>query len=764
MEVHNVPRRKLKARRPAAVREPNNLPTPLTSFVGRQSDVGALRKLIREARLVTLVGPGGIGKSRLAIEVARHTPDRFPDGVWWIDLTPIDDPQQVDGAVATALHLGGFASAHDALTSWLANKRTMLVLDNCEHVVLACATLCRTLLRDCPDLSLLATSREPVGIEGEARWPVAPLTELDAVSLFEQRGRLVLPAFKVTPANREEVTQICRRLDALPLAIELAASKLGAMSEREISRQLAQSFRLLSARLSDDSRHRTMTAAIDWSYRLLTETEAALFRRLSVFQGGFTLEVATVICADELVADVTGTLGSLVEKSLVALDRLDDGTARYRMLEAQRAYAQEKLAVAGETDWTEKRRYDSFYAACKAFHDEPDRPRGSLEERRWQGEIVNTWAALTWARAHEADLGLGLASVAEFAFYGDLARGRAWLTDLLASSPGQGRARMLATTIAASLAYRQGDNTARLSLAQASEEMARGLGDDAARAHALHRVGGALLDLGRLDEAETTLNQALGLMERLMESPGDIRHERLLRTIKNDLGVLALYQGRFESARATLTNLVELRRASRVAESVYAVSGTLLMLAEAEFGCGQPEPAEKLWKESLAMARETEELLVVFGSIVGLARSATARGEHVRSIRLAAVEDRWSKEFATRGPAWFLDRLRASQETSRAKLGPERSGRAWAEGMAMSLDRAIDYAMEVKTPADHPLSRREFEVAVLVSEGLSNRAIAERLHLSDRTAESHVKNICDKLGFNSRSQVAAWVAARKPAS
>src|SRR5215472_8301553 len=357
--------------------------------------------------------------------------DRWPDGVWWIDLTSIQDAHQVAGVVAGALQLPGFGTALDVVTSWLAHKKTLLVLDNCEHVIPGCADLCRSALRRCTELSILATSRAPIGIAGEARWPLAPLIERDAMSLFEERGRLVIPDFRITTTNQNDVAQICHRLDALPLAIELATSRLGAMSEREISHQLMHSFELLSGRQLDDPRHRTMTAAIDWSYGLLTENEAALFRRLSVFQGGFTLDSATEVCTDNVVSDVTNTLGSLVDKCMVVVDRLDDGDARYKLLEVQSAYAEEKLASAGESEIVLKRHYDHFRAAAAAFNDDVFFGLGTIVKRPRLRESGNVWAALRWGRAHEADLGLSLASKAEFVFYANVGQGRSWLTDLL---------------------------------------------------------------------------------------------------------------------------------------------------------------------------------------------------------------------------------------------------------------------------------------------------------------------------------------------
>jgi predicted ATPase/class 3 adenylate cyclase/DNA-binding CsgD family transcriptional regulator len=738
--------------------ERTNLPSPLTSFVGRQADIGALRKLIKEARLITLLGPGGIGKSRLAIEVARGESDRWPDGVWWVDLTSIEDPQQVPGAVAEALNIRGNGPALQVVNSWLKRKRTLLVLDNCEHVVAGCAELGRTALEHCPELSILATSREPVGISGERRWPIAPLSEPDAMSLFEQRGRLVFPDFTVAEGNRNEVAHICRRLDELPLAIELAASRLGVMSERDISSQLVQGFDLLSARRSDQSRHRTMTATIDWSYRLLSEDEAALFRRLSVFHGGFTLESAAKVCADQRVPDVTGSLASLVEKSMVVVDRLEDGDTRYRLLDVQHTYAEEKLASSEESERIQQSHYKYFLAA-DAIHGPVSGGGGLLVEKRKRRETANVWAALKWAREHEPDLGLSLASEVGFVFDADLARSRRWLTDLLARSPSQGRARVVATLFAAKVAGQQGDANEHLRLAQAAKEMAREAGETGELAMAIHDIGMAQQDLGQLEAAETAFNEALTLTERSSDIRSDLP---ILEYINNDLGCLRLCQGRFQEARTLLADRVTSLRAHPI-QSVFTLSATLESLASAELGCGEIDRAEEIWREALGIARQVDDSRGVIVCMGGLARSATARGDHLRALRLAAAHARLSEEFSRRDQTWWLEQLGHSQEISRAKLGSQKSDAAWKEGTAMSLERAIEYALEDRANVEVDsgvLSRREIEVARLVSLGATNREIGVKLFLSERTIEGHVDRIRNKLGFRSRAEIAAWAVER----
>src|SRR3989441_5145845 len=300
---------------------PSNLPVHLTTFVGREPELRSLKSLVRSARIVTLTGTGGAGKSRLAVEVAGATRDAWPDGVWWVPLAAESD---VGAAVVANLELPGRGSPRQVASSWLASRRALLILDNCEHLVAECASFANALLERCPSLTILATSREPLGVPGEVRWPVSSLGDPDALNLFEARARLVVPDFKVAQSNREPVSAICDRLDRLPLAIEMAAARLDLMSEPELLSNLTDGFRLLaSGARTVPERQQTMAAAIDWSHRLLTADEAQLFRRLAVFHGGFTLDAVRSICSDAA-GDSVGALTGLVQKSMPGAERLED--------------------------------------------------------------------------------------------------------------------------------------------------------------------------------------------------------------------------------------------------------------------------------------------------------------------------------------------------------------------------------------------------------------------------------------------------------
>src|ERR1700687_3394799 len=306
----------VRGRQPSAA--PNNLPHHLTSFVGREAELRSLKELLGKARMVTLTGTGGAGKSRLATEVARPNPNLWPDGIWWIELAATDD---VSGAVVATLQLPGRGPAQDVIDSWLAARKALLVLDNCETLVPECAAFCQRVLERCTQLNIIATSREPLGVPGEARWPVASLRDPDAIQLFEERARLASPGFKMATGNLDPVTRICERLDRLPLAIEMAAARIDVMSEQELLSNLNDRFRFLkSGTRTAPQRQQTMAAAIDWSHRMLSDDEGRLFRRLAVFQGGFTAEGAEAVCSAGVEPNLIDVLTRLVQKSMVVAD------------------------------------------------------------------------------------------------------------------------------------------------------------------------------------------------------------------------------------------------------------------------------------------------------------------------------------------------------------------------------------------------------------------------------------------------------------
>ena len=476
-----------------------NLPTQLTNFVGRQAEIDRLREALTGGRLVTLTGAGGVGKTRLAVHVAAKLADQFSDGVCYVDLAPITHPGVVPLTVARALGLPDLPgrSTMDTLLRFIRDRQMLVVLDNCEHLLDACAELVVALLGGAPRLTMLATSREPIGVSGEGTWRVPSLSLTDeAIELFADRARLGQPDFAVSDDNAATVTEICRRLDGIPLAIELAAAWVRALSLAEIVDGLHDRFRLLTGgSRSAVRRQQTLRASVDWSHALLTDTERILFRRLAVFLGGFDLEAAQAVAGSAEVEryQVLDQLTLLVDKSLAIAENAG-GRTRYRLLETVRQYALEKLGESGEADAVRTRHRDHYTAMAALL----DTPAGADYERRLEPaetEIDNLRAAFGWSREHsETELALALASSLQplWLARGRILEGRAWFhTVLTAVDPhlevvAAVRARALADKACLDIFV---DPAASMDQAEQALTIAREANDQALLARALTACG-----------------------------------------------------------------------------------------------------------------------------------------------------------------------------------------------------------------------------------------------------------------------------------
>jgi non-specific serine/threonine protein kinase len=692
------------------------------------------------------------------VELATACLSRWPDGVWWVELAPLNDSDQVPGAVLAAMELPGEGPAQDVVNAWLTDKRALLLLDNCEHLVDACAKFCEQALKRCPELTVIATSRESLQVPGEARWPVSSLARADSVRLFEARGRLSRPEFKVGPGNLEPVTEICQRLDGLPLAIELAAARLTMMTEREIVDQLADRFRLLTAGVrSAPKRHQTIRAAIDWSHRLLTEDEARLFRRLSVFRGGFTLESAEAVCSDGARSVLT-SLTALVQKSMVEVESTDGTAGRYRLLESLRAYAEERLLAASDAQPTKRRHYEYFRSALPLRTMNPGQssaPSFSVADQEWKRrERDNLWAALRWARDNTMDMGLSFAPDVTLVGYIDPSQARTLLQDLLDNSPARGLPRARALRRAAVVAAFQGDYEGSVSLAEAGVRLGRELGDTQELGHILMTLGQSRQGRGDFDGALQALEEAISLAD----GGGNIFLATVARTC---LGELALQRGDYASARDILAECVA---QSRSAPNIWLMADCLGSLAQAQLGLGDRQAAAASWQESLSVSRDINNRPIIIVCLAGFSCLAGARGDDRRALRLGAIADRLAAEWSMRLDPMQLKQLEDSHRQSVTRLGKTRSDEAWNDGWGLTAERAIEYALggdEPEAPVETgPLSRREREVTQLVAAGLTNRQIAERLFITERTAEGHVERIRHKLELRSRVEVATWAVAR----
>jgi predicted ATPase len=484
---------------------PNNLPTQTSTFIGRKRELASAVERLQTTRLLTLTGPGGSGKTRLALHLAADLLERFPDGVWLIELAPVSDPAGIGPTLAAAAHIGERPgrSTLDTITDWLRSRRVLLVLDNCEHLVAACADVADSILRSCPDVTIIATSREGLNVAGEALMPVPslrlptgeklpPLDELreyEAISLFVERCAAFQPEFALTEENAADVVRICRRLDGVPLALELAAARVRVLSVAQVAKRLDDRFRLLTGGGRNAvARQQTLRGLIDWSYDLLSEPERLLLRRLSIFVGGSTLEAAEAVCGGDGIESeaILELLAHLVDKSLVVMQE-SGGAARYAMLETIREYAREKLVDSGEADSLRRRHFEHFFHTITGL---PMwfRPGGP---ERLGIEYENLLAALEWIEAdpNGGDQALLLAG----SMYGPavgrgrMAELRQILTAALARSDPDARTlgRARALTVAAYLGAVQGDMEAVTGFGQEAVRLYRELGEKRELAWAL---------------------------------------------------------------------------------------------------------------------------------------------------------------------------------------------------------------------------------------------------------------------------------------
>jgi predicted ATPase/DNA-binding SARP family transcriptional activator len=679
------------------------VPVHLTGFVGREAQIEEIGRLLSTARLLTLTGAGGSGKTRLALEaVARMRLASGPE-IAWSELAPLEDPALVPQQVARSLDLReeGRGSAVEALVRTLGAAPSLLVLDNCEHVVDACAELVDTLLRACPSLRVLATSREPLGVAGERAWLVPPLSlpapessleaicASEAVRLFTERAQDARPTFAVTVANISAVVEICRRLDGLPLAIELAAARVRVLSPEQIAARLDDAFRLLSGGGRGTlPRHRTLRAVMDWSYGLLAEPTRTLLRRLAVFQGGFTLEAAEAVCADEsiLAEDVLDLLTDLVDRSLV-LVREREGSMRYDLLETVRQYAAERLAESGNGD-----RLMARHAAFFTRLAEEAEPHLTTPGRReWvdglYAELENLRHALAWSHRHERRLHLRLVGLLGWFWFSSRhwAEGRQRLEEALAlpESAAADRERAAALFAAGVIATLQGDPATARGWLEESTAIAATLGDARLEAYGLNYLGMALVLLGA-PEGRAATEAALAWFR----GAGELYGLRLALLI---LSSLSLAEGKLDAAGSFAEEGVRVaRRFGQDRELAIA----LQCEGDVALALGERTRAAALYREALAALERDPFYVFIARAMEHVALIRCDEGAFEESARLfgAAAAVR-----RTVGAAPFpADRARYEPRLARAReaLGDERFDRVWEIGQGMSTAEAIVDALE----------------------------------------------------------------------
>jgi len=604
---------------------PSNLPAHLTTFVGREHEIAAVRRVQAGTRLLTLTGPGGCGKTRLALELARELLWAYSHGICLVELAALAEPALVPDTVAAALGVrptGSRPPAED-VREFLEGRHLLLVLDNCEHLLPACAHFAEALLRASPTLEVIATSREPLGIAGETVWRVPPMALSDGVKLFVDRARLHRPDFAVTPANAEAVSEVCARLDGIPLAIELATARLNMLTPEQIAARLGDRLGLLvGGSRTALPRHQTLRATLDWSYDLLAEPEQALLCGLAVFAGGFTLDAA-----DALGEDVFNTLSQLVDKSLVISEERDGGI-RCRMLETVRQYAAEHLEQRPDAATMRERHLAWCLSLARGAEDAYRGPHEPAWLRQLDQEHDNLRAALSWALAHhqgEAALRLAAALPRFWMLRGHLFEGRRWLTLALETAtdpPAALRAEALHGT--GILAYMQGDYAAARALFEESLGLYQARGQARGIAEAQGNLGRAALRQGDFPAARTFLEASLALHAGQAHAPG-------IANGQFTLGVLALRQGDYAQARAYFEASLVLQRELRDTE------GTANALEELATVAGEQGDYPRqvlLLEESLALYRELGHRGGIGAVLGNLGVAAWAQGDPARGARL----------------------------------------------------------------------------------------------------------------------------------
>ena len=799
------------------------VPAQPGALIGRAADVERVkeRMLRDEVRLLTLVGAAGTGKTRLAVEVAIQVAEAFGDGTWFVDLSPVRDPALVPSVIAATLEIREDRDRPliDTLKESLGPRRVLLLLDNFEQVLPAAPYLA-DLLRACPELKLLVTSRSALHLQWEHELVVNPLAvpdlaalptraalaEVASVALLLQRTHRIDPEFQMDDTNAREVAEICVRLDGLPLAIELAAARMRVLPPRALLSRLGRRLVVLDGGpLDQPPRQRTLGAALDWSYELLSPAERALFRRLGVFVGGFGLEAVVEVC------DPDGSLGidslrgveSLVEKSLVRHTRATAGQdVRFGLLETIRDYALEQADAHAELAALRSRHAGYYLGGAEVVVGQI----GSAHQAAWlqslELEHDNLRAALAWCRETRAP-GLGLRAAGLLAWFwqvrGHIGEGRARLAELLmvaGESPPALRAEGL--RIAASLALSQSDNRAARALFEESLAIRRALGDPAEILGPLSGLGYAAMQLGDDDTAQACFEESLAVqrqfddrvgMAESLNSLANLAHGRgILATarslyeqsaalgreigyrfdvVEHNLGVVAQEQGDLSAARRYFEASVTTKRAL---DDTPGLALSLAKLGEVIAAQGDLAAGHRVLAESVVLQRDLGDRAGLAFVLERLAVVAALHRLPERALRLAGASSALRELLG-------MPLSPAAQSSLDARVAPawhalraEVAALAWQQGRAMSAERAIALALEpVGEPAAEPvrartadpaialLTPRERQVAILVARGLTNRQIAETLVIAERTADVHVSNILNKLTLTSRAQLAAWV-------
>jgi predicted ATPase/DNA-binding CsgD family transcriptional regulator len=759
------------------IRRPGNLPAEATSFIGRRRELAELRKKFTTARLVSLVGPGGVGKTRLAIRIGTDLRRGFRDGAWLVELAEVRDPALIGNATLAALDLRDQAATEPRalLLSYLRDRELLLVVDNCEHLLEAAALLVTDVLRAAPGVRVIATSREPLSVPGEHVLPVPPLElpraqsdesldqlrQNESVELFVERASAASGTFELTTSNQAVVVDLCRRLDGLPLAIELAAVRTRVLSVEQILDRLADRFGLLTGgSRAALPRHQTLRTTIDWSHDLLESEERTLLRRLCVFAGRFTLEDVESVCTSDDVpaAHVLDVLSSLVDKSLV-MKQDAPSTACYRLHETMREFAALRLQEAGEQEVVELRCAEYYVSRCRQSA-EWARYR-LVEWLDWMDLEIDNIRSVLRRCLVRADISRGMdlaAALPHFWATRATTEGVRWLAELLATGGGDPEPRARAQYLRGFLAVL--------------------LVDPAAARPALERAAAADRQAGRLRPLATTLSMAsiAANMAGDRASAGRLLGEAQavstgLDDVPAALAVLearalgGLFEGDLDAVTSASSEGVRL---SREVGDLYTLKVWLMNLGTAALIAGRLDEPKPLFAEALRIAHRVDDRVQQAYLLDALGCHAARFGQARLAAQLLGAAEPVRTGAGARVMPFLAPLMEQAKASAIAALGASRFEAEFKAGGRLSRDAAVRLALGESghvavPPSDRAgaglLAKREAEVARLVADGLSNKEIGARLFISEHTVDSHVRSILNKLGCNSRAQIAAWMSS-----
>jgi predicted ATPase/DNA-binding CsgD family transcriptional regulator len=765
-------------------RRSGNLPAEATSFIGRRRELAEVRKKLSAARLVSLVGPGGVGKTRLAVRSAAELARAFRDGAWLVELADVRDPALVSNAAMAALdlHDQAFTEPLVLLLSYLKDKELLLLIDNCEHLLASAAQVAAEVIKVAPGVRVLVTSREPLAIAGEHVVPVPPLElpsahaaeslaqlgQNEAVMLFTERAAAASGTFELSGANQVAVADLCRRLDGLPLAIELAAVRTRVLTVGQIRDRLNDRFGLLTGGgRAALPRHQTLRTTIDWSYELLAVAERSLLRRLCVFSGRFTLEDVEAVCTsgDVPVAGALDLLSSLVDKSLVMKEDVN-GVACYRLHETMREYSALKLREAGEEVIVGERCTDYYWSRCQqAVGEARYRLADWLE---WMDlEIDNIRAVLRHCvTCRDARRGIDLVtSVGWYWITRATTEGVRWLDELLDCGRGNPEGQFWAYFLRGFLAVLKADAMAARPPLQQAVATARELGQPTLLSQALAMASIAENLAGDSGSARRLLDDCAVVTTGLDDFPARI-------SLLQARALNGFFQGDIEAVKAAASEGVRL---SRKVGDLYSLEMMLANAGGTALITGDLEQAKGFYSEALEIAQRIDDRVAQYALLDGLGCVAAGSGQARLAAHLIGAAEAVRTQAGASLIPFLAPLIAMAEESASAALGASKFQAEMNTGKRLNRDEAIRLALGEPTRNGHLippplagegrvgvlplLAKREADVARLVAEGLSNKQIGTRLFISERTVDSHVRSILNKLGFNSRAQIASWMAS-----